>query len=163
MRHSCEAVQTCSDLQCPLPCSSVGVPSCQRWGNTELQAVLSELFGCQSIRRPHFGGLKGQATLPDIYERVMMSNVVMRCVLRSHYDKKTNTESPEYAWPDAIHDGVELDDAMQLQMFEAYVSTNPEICAHDCHIASKGAILNTRRTQITLCLEVGGFITTSMV
>jgi hypothetical protein len=24
-------------------------------------------------------------------------------------------------------------------MFETYVSTNPEICAYDCHIASKGA------------------------
>jgi hypothetical protein len=48
----------------------------------------------------------------------MMPNVTMRCVLRSHYDTKRNAESPEYAWPDAIHDGVELDDAMQLQMFE---------------------------------------------
>jgi hypothetical protein len=31
------------------------------------------------------------------------------------------------AWPDTIHDGVELDDGMQLHMFETYVSSNPEI------------------------------------
>jgi hypothetical protein len=53
-------------------------------------------------------------------------------VHRCDYDPNANAES----WPDAIHDGVELDDAMQLQMFETYVSTNPEIRAYDCHIAS---------------------------
>jgi hypothetical protein len=47
-------------------------------------------------------------------------------------------ESPAYAWQDRIHDGVELDDAMQLQMFETYVSSNPEIRGYDCHIAPKG-------------------------
>jgi hypothetical protein len=66
----------------------------------------------------HVGVLKGQVTLPDIYERVVMPNVVMRCVHRCDYDTNVNAESPAYAWLDAIHDGVQFDDAMQLQMFE---------------------------------------------
>jgi hypothetical protein len=67
---------------------------------------------------------------------VMMPHVVMRCVHRYDYDTNANAESPTYTWPDAIHDGVVLDDEKQLQMSEACVSTNPEICAYDCHIAS---------------------------
>jgi hypothetical protein len=59
-------------------------------------------------------------------------------VLRSHYDTKRSAESPEYAWPDAIHDDVRLDGEVLLQMFETYVPTNPEVCAYDYHIASKG-------------------------
>jgi hypothetical protein len=27
---------------------------------------------------------------------------------------------------------------MQLQVFETFVSSNPQICAYDCHIAPKG-------------------------
>jgi hypothetical protein len=49
-----------------------------------------------------------------------------------------NAESPTYAWPDAIVDGVELNDEKQLQMFETYVSSNPDIRAYNCHIARKG-------------------------
>jgi hypothetical protein len=49
-----------------------------------------------------------------------------------------NAESPAYAWPDAVLDGVELNDEKQLQMFETHVSSNPEIRAYNCHIAPKG-------------------------
>jgi hypothetical protein len=86
----------------------------------------------------HFGVLKGQVKLDNIFERVMLPHVVMRCVHRNDYDTTANAESPTYAWPDAIHDGVVLDDEKSLQMFETYVSTNPELCAYDCRIASQG-------------------------
>jgi hypothetical protein len=67
-----------------------------------------------------------------------MPHVVIRFVHRCDSDTNANTESPAYAWPDLIHKGVELDDAMQLQMFETYVSSNSEIRAYDCHIAPEG-------------------------
>jgi hypothetical protein len=84
----------------------------------------------------HFGVLRGQVTLPDIYECVVVPNVPLKCVMRVRYDTKQNKEGPDCTWPDAIYDGVVLNDEMSLQMFEQYVSTNPQIRAYDCHIAS---------------------------
>jgi hypothetical protein len=65
----------------------------------------------------------------NMYERVMMPHVVMRCVHRCDYDTNANAESPTCTWPDAIHDGVVLDDEKRLQMFDACVSTNPHMIA----------------------------------
>jgi hypothetical protein len=66
-----------------------------------------------------------------------MPHAGMTCVFRSHYTTEHNPESSLYEWPDTIVHGVELDDVIQLQMFEVSVSSNSEIGAYECHIASK--------------------------
>jgi hypothetical protein len=98
-----------------------------------------------------------------MYEKATMKHEPMRCVLRSDYDTNANAESPAYAWPDAIVDGVALHDAMQLQMFETFVSSNPQICAYDCHIAPKGKYPAYENDPDNMCMQVGIFITTLTV
>jgi hypothetical protein len=45
-----------------------------------------------------------------MYERAVVPHVAMRCVRRCDYDTNVNAESPAYAWPDILHDGVDLND-----------------------------------------------------
>jgi hypothetical protein len=118
-------------------------------------ATLSELH--------HFGLLKGQVTLSDMDEKVLMKHAPMRYVRRCNYDAKANAENPAFAWPDAIVDGVVLHDAMQLQMFETFVSSNPQICAYDCHIAPKGAYREYKDDPDNFVYASWDFITTLMV
>jgi hypothetical protein len=60
---------------------------------------------------------------------------------------------------DAIVDGVELDDAMQLQMFEVYGPSNSDIRAYDCHIAPKGIppmLIRPEGSYVETDVEVNG-------
>jgi hypothetical protein len=75
-------------------------------------------------------------------------------VLLVHYNTNANPDSPYSELPDTILERVELDDAMQLQMFEKNVFTNPDVRAYDCRIAPKAVYLTTPKTNATYYMGV---------
>jgi hypothetical protein len=61
----------------------------------------------------------------------------MERLYRIDYSTNDNEHSPAYTMPDVDLERVLLNDEQQLQMFEKRVSSNSEIRAYRCHIASK--------------------------
>jgi hypothetical protein len=77
-----------------------------------------------------------QVECPRMYTHVMLPRADMQRLYRIDYNTNDNLDSPIYALPDIDLERVLLNDENNLQMFERRVSSNSEIRAYRCHIAS---------------------------